>query len=203
MIKFGTAVFIFFFSLNLWAQDVPSIPKHVYRIGAGAVIDGNAGYLGLNFTNEFSYYFADRLSINPTITFFSSLTDFEGRYHSPLLDGMENNEFSSGLFTDVKLRFDILKFPKDNFRLGIAVGPSLQIGGEAWTRGFTQGQDGEMVSMGYHVERHRRLGYVSQVSFEWQKPESRIRHFVGVGMQSYSGYWPYYLMVNYQIGITW
>lgn len=175
--------------------------KLIYRVGAGPVIEGNIGLLGINIMNELSYRVHDRISINPSLTYFNSVTDLDGYYWTPMYDGKNVNEFSSSLFTDVKLQLDLIRTPND-FRLGIAFGPSYQFGGEAYHRGWFGNEQGQLESAGYEVTRFNRLGYVSQVTFDWKGANINRSNTLGISMSSFDGYWPYYLMVNYRLGFV-
>lgn len=158
-------------------------------------MEGNHGMWAFNITNQFSYYFNDRISINPSLTYFGSLADVDIMYR----DEEETQDYASSLFTDVKIQADILRSPKD-FRIGLAVGPSFQFGGTSYHRGFTMDIDKNMVSMGYEVEKHKRLGYVTELIIDWPHARSNRRSSAAVSMSSFSGYWPYYLMVTYRLG---
>lgn len=183
---------------SLTAQ-VKEDTRSYYRIGAGLGIEGNYGLWALNLTNEFIYYASPRFSINPALTYFVSIADFDlrGNYWKPELNGDNINGFVSTLFTDLKFQYDIIK-TTDDLRVGIGFGPSFQFGGEALHGGWVLNQFNEYQSIWY-IERHRRLGYVTQVSFDWAGKLNR-RNMIGISMHSFEGYWPYYLMVNYRFG---
>lgn len=71
-----TIIFAFFFlCFNVKAQD--SQIKTVYYLGGGPAVEGNLGMWAIHFTNQFSYCLNNRISINPTLTYFSSLEDIE------------------------------------------------------------------------------------------------------------------------------
>ena len=117
---------------------------------------------------------------------------------------MDEKEFrqnyASSLFANVKIQVDILRTAK-NFKVGIAAGPAFQLGGTSYHRGFSMDVDNIMVSMGYEVEKHRRLGYVTELLFDWPNVDPNRRGSAAVSMSSFfSGYWPYYLMASYRLG---
>jgi hypothetical protein len=193
------SVFFVLFALATYFSNAQETEKKwMYSVGAGPAIEGNHGMWGLNFTNELSYYLTGRVSINPSLTYFHTLTPFET--HSDLV--MPNQEdYMSSLFTNVKLRIDLIKSSKD-FRIGLAAGPSFQLGGSSSHKGYTtQEQNPEtLISMGYEVEKHARLGYVTEVNFDWRNAKPNRRSSASISMSSFSGYWPYYLMANYKFG---
>ncbi len=172
----------------------------IYRIGAGPGIEGNAGLWTINLMNELSYYATPRFSINPSFTFMASVEDFDlsGRYWKPMMNGDNTETFVASLFTDVRFQYDIIKTKKD-FRLGIGFGPSFQYGGDGFHGGWGLNEFGNYSSF-WLVERHARLGYVTQVTFDWQGKNLNRRNTLGISMSSFEGYWPYYLNVNYRIG---
>lgn len=172
----------------------------IYRIGAGPAIEGNSGFWAVNFMNELSYYTTPRFSINPSLTYLASVADFDlgGGYWTPRMNGENVETFVSSLFTDVRFQYDVIKTKKD-FRLGIGFGPSFQYGGDGVHGGWVLNEFGEYDSV-WLVERHARLGYVTQVTFDWQGRNLNRRNTLGVSMSSFDGYWPYYLMVNYRLG---
>lgn len=172
----------------------------IYRIGAGPGIEGNAGLWTINLMNELSYYATPRFSINPSFTFMASVEDFDlsGRYWQPVLNGENTESFVASLFTDVRFQYDVIKTKKD-FRLGVGFGPSFQYGGDGLHGGWGLNEFGNYSSF-WLVERHARLGYVTQVTFDWQGKNLNRRNTLGISMSSFEGYWPYYLMVNYRLG---
>jgi hypothetical protein len=181
--------------VSVSAQEKDS--RLIYRIGGGPAIEGNFGKIALNFSNELSIFVHDRISINPSITFFVSVANTDGWPNARDKGSEENNEFSSSMFTDVKFQFDLIK-TKDDFKVGIAAGPSFQLGGDAMFRGYATNEFNELVAIGYEVNKYRRLGYVTQATFDWKDAKNR-RNTIGTSMSSFGGYWPYYLMVSYKI----
>ncbi|GAB2627574.1 hypothetical protein [Belliella aquatica] len=172
----------------------------IYRIGAGPAIEGSWGFWAVNFMNELSYYATPRFSINPSLTYLASVADFDlgGGYWEPRMNGENTETFVSSLFTDVRFQYDVIKTNKD-FRLGIGFGPSFQHGGDGVHGGWVLNEFGEYDSV-WLVERFARLGYVTQVTFDWQGKNLNRRNTLGISMSSFEGYWPYYLMVNYRLG---
>ncbi len=172
----------------------------IYRVGAGPSIEGNQGQWAINFINELSFYPSERFSINPSLTYFTVVGEFDGsgRFWQDDFEMQDFQEFSSSLFTDVRLNYDVIRTAKD-FRVGLGFGPSFQYGGESSFGGWFQNEQGEMEGI-ISVERFARLGYVTQVVFDWQGKNENRRNTLGVSMSSFSGYWPYYLMVNYRLG---
>ncbi|SNS66116.1 hypothetical protein SAMN06295967_11568 [Belliella buryatensis] len=193
------AAFLSVFTFNTNAQESRE-KELIYRIGVGPGIEGNAGLWTINLINELSYYATPRFSINPSFTFMASVEDFDlsGRYWQPVLNGENTESFVASLFTDVRFQYDVIKTEKD-FRLGIGFGPSFQYGGDGIHGGWGLNEFGNYSSF-WLVERHARLGYVTQVTFDWQGKNLNRRNTLGISMSSFEGYWPYYLMVNYRLG---
>lgn len=192
---------LFFMVLTLvtfFSKAQESNKSWMYSVGAGPAIEGNQGMWGLNITNELGYYFTERVSINPSLSYFQTLTPFESGFGINMLP-QEN--YMSGLFTNAKIRFDLLRTSKD-FRIGLSAGPSFQLGGSSYHRGYTtDGQGPEiLVSLGYEVEKHARLGYVTEVTFDWRNAKPNRRSSASISMSSFSGYWPYFLMACYKFG---
>jgi len=186
--------FLIMVSQQLTAQEGPR--KMLYTVGIGPAIEGNMGMWAINFSNDFSYHVNDRISINPNVTYFHTLADFG----APSNERKEfRQDYASGLFVNLKLQADILKTEKD-FRIGIAAGPSFQMGGTSYHQGFTTDEDRNLISTGYRVEKHVRLGYSTQVVFDWKTPHPNSRTSAVISMSSFSGYWPYYLMATYRLG---
>lgn len=194
MKKTVVLTFLLYLCFNARAQE--SQTKTVYYLGGGPAVEGDLGMWAIHFTNQFSYYLNDRVSLNPTLTFFSSLGDIE----NPHMDEKEfRQDYASSFFANIKIQVDVLRTTKD-FRIGLAAGPSFQLGGTSNHRGFTTDIDNNLVSMGYEVEKHRRLGYVTELIFDWPNVKPNRRGSAAVSMSSFSGYWPYYLMATYRFG---
>lgn len=193
-----SAFFVLLALVAFFSNAQETDKRWIYRIGAGPAIEGNHGMLGLNITNELSYYLTDRMSINPSLTYFHTLTRFESQSD---LEMPHREDYMSSLFTNVKIRIDLLRTSKD-FRIALAAGPSFQLGGSSTHRGYTTQQENPetLVSLGYEVEKHARLGYVTEVTFDWQNAEPNRRSSASISMSSFSGYWPYYLMASYKLG---
>ena len=191
--------FLFMFGLGVEAQEERK-KELIYRVGAGVGADGSAGFWTVNLMNELSYYATPRFSINPSLTYMASVaeSDFGGRYWTPTMNGENVETFVSSLFTDVRFQYDLIKNDKD-FRLGIGFGPSFQYGGEGVHGGWVLNEFGGYDSV-WMVERHVRLGYVTQVTFDWPGKKINRRNTLGVSMSSFEGYEPYYLNVNYRLG---
>lgn len=191
---------IVYFGLTCYlTAQVSKDTRSYYKIGSGLGVEGNYGLWTLNLTHEFSYYASQRFSINPAMTYLVSIADFDlrGNYWKPELNGDNLNGFVSTFFTDLKFKYDIIK-TTDDFRIGIGFGPSFQIGGEALHGGWVMNESNEYES-NWYIERHKRLGYATEVTFDWLGRSNR-KNTIAISMHSFEGYWPYYLMVNYKFG---
>jgi hypothetical protein len=198
MRKISSTMFILLLISTIsFGQQLEKRNNMTYRIGTGPMIEGNWGMFGFNVINEMVFKVKDRFSINPSLTYYQSIINFDFTNSFP----EEQEQFVSGIFTDVRFQYDIIRTKKD-FRLGLAFGPSFQFGGEAIHLGYQLSNEEPRVeeSIGFAVESHRRLGYVSQVTFDWQPSNPNRRNTIGVSMSSFDGYFPYYLLINYRLG---
>lgn len=140
-------------SMSLGQESAKS-NNMTYRIGTGVLVEGNWGFYGLNVINELSFKVRERFSINPSLTYYHSIINSNFSYTFP----EDREEFVSGIFTDVRFQYDIIRTKKD-FRLGLAFGPSFQFGGEAIHCGYQLSAEEPRVqeSAGFMVENHRRM----------------------------------------------
>ncbi|WP_291785231.1 hypothetical protein [Cecembia sp.] len=186
------------FSISTFAQEDKK--ELIYRVGVGPVIDGDIGMFGINIMNELTFRMTDRFSINPSLTYYSSLGYIESRQFFSENPDFQDQSFSSSLFTDVRFQYDVIRTNK-GFRLGLAAGPSFQLGGHTYYSGaWVNDVIGSFNPSGYATERFKRLGYVTQVTFDWKTANPNRRNTIAVSMSSFDNYWPYYLMVNYRLG---
>lgn len=168
----------------------------IYNVGIGPAIDGNIGLFGINLSNELSFALGKKTSLNPSLTYYQSIKSFDN-YDDPKF-GQDN---SSGLFTNVTFKYDVLK-TKNDFRISLAIGPSFQIGSENSTEGAVLRYDdfGNNYEYLYSINKFARLGYTQQVIFDWKSKNENRRNSALVSMSSFNGYWPWYLMATYRIG---
>jgi hypothetical protein len=192
-------LFYLFLSINSFGQEEKG-KERIIRFGGGPAIEGNWGYWAFNLVNEFSLYTGERFSINPSITYFFSVAEFGGKSINRPREIQANidNEHMASIFSDLRFQYDLINTP-NGFRVGFAFGPSFQLGGEAMHRGYLTNEFGEFESI-WAIDRFSRLGYVTQITFDW-KGKGKIENRIGLSMSSFDGYWPYYLMVNYRIGL--
>lgn len=167
--------------------------KLTYFVGVGPAIDGNIGMWGVNFSNEFSFKVGKRGSINPSLTFYQSITEFGSSASSNSSD-----DNSSGIFTNATIRYNLLKTKKD-FRISLAIGPSFQLGSENLFGGAFYDENG-IPDYRYRIEKFNRLGITQQITFDWAAKNENRANSAMVSMTSFEGYWPWYLMATYRIG---
>lgn len=186
---------IFFLQSSAFAQ---ANDKLTYYVGIGPAIDGNIGLYGINVSNELSFGLGKRTSLNPSLTYYQSIKTVED-----FKDTMFEDDNSSGLFTNVTIKYDVLK-TKNDFRISLAFGPSFQIGSENVFSGgyFVEGINGEKdyYDTRYEIEKLIRLGYTQQITFDWKSQNENRRNSALVSMSSFGGYWPWYLMATYRMG---
>lgn len=167
--------------------------KLIYFVGVGPAIDGNIGMWGVNFSNELSFKVGKRGSINPSLTFYQSITEFGSSAGSNSSD-----DNSSGIFTNATIRYNLLKTKKD-FRISLAIGPSFQLGSENTLSSANFNQDG-VPDYRYRIEKFNRLGITQQITFDWAAKNDNRANSAMISMTSFEGYWPWYLMATYRIG---
>lgn len=183
----------YFLQSNAFAQDYD---KLTYYVGIGPAIDGNIGLYGINVSNELSFSLGKRTSINPSLTYYQSIKSFDN-YDEPAFE----QDNSSGLFTNVTIKYDLLK-TKNDFKISLAFGPSFQIGSENSYGGSVLRFDGfeNYYENLFTVERFSRLGYTQQLAFDWKSKNENRRNSAVLSMSSFGGYWPWYLMATYRMG---
>jgi hypothetical protein len=186
-------LFTYFLQLSAFAQDYE---KLTYYVGIGPAIDGNIGLYGVNVSNELSFGLSEKISLNPSLTYYQSIKSFDN-YDEAAFE----QDNSSGLFTNVTIKYDVLK-TKNDFKISLAFGPSFQIGGENSYGGSFLRFDGfeNYYENIFTVERFARLGYTQQIAFDWKSKNENRRNSAVVSMSSFGGYWPWYLMATYRIG---
>lgn len=167
-----------------------------YYVGVGPAIDGNIGLYGINVSNELSFELGKRTSINPSLTYYQSISSFD-KYDDPKF--REDN--SSGLFTNATFKYNILK-TKNDLIISLAFGPSFQLGGENSTDGALLRYDdfGNYYEYVYDLKKFARLGFTQQIVFDWKGKKENRRNSAMVSMSSFDGYWPWYLMATYRVG---
>lgn len=181
---------IFISGINAFAQKDD---KLTYFVGVGPGIDGNIGMWGINFSNELSFKVGKRGSINPSLTFYQSITEFGSS-----ADSNSSDDNSSGIFTNATIGYNLLK-TKNDFKISVAIGPSFQLGSENLFGGIYYNEI-EVPNYLYRIEKFNRLGITQQITFDWAaKNENRVNSAM-ISMTSFEGYWPWYLMVTYRIG---
>lgn len=197
--KYVLFVICLFGSICSFGQE-KSGKDWVYRFGAGPGIEGNWGFWALNIIQEVSFYPNDRFSINPSISYFFSVRDTDGPSFPPPPTQQANadQEHLSSIFSDLRFQYDVVRSKKGT-RVGLGFGPSFQYGGETMHGGYGLNERGEYEGI-WRIEKFSRLGYVTQITVDW-KGKGKTENRIGVSMSSFAGYWPYYLMVNYRIGL--
>lgn len=185
------ALFTFRFQSNVFAQTKE---KLTYYVGVGPAIDGNIGLWGVNISNELSFGLGKRTSLNPSLTYYQSIASFD------TFDEVKNDN-SSGLFTNLTFKYDVLQTTND-FRISLAFGPSFQLGSQNTFSGtfFMEDVTGTYYEDRFDIESFARIGYTQQVAFDWKSKNENRRNSAVVSMSSFGGYWPWYLMATYRMG---
>lgn len=186
-----TLLLLFNLGLTTFSQEKKDI---TYYVGVGPVVDGNGGLLGINVNNELSFKLGKKTYLNPSLTYYQSIGYLN-------MGEKYRNDNSSGLFTNVTFKYNLLK-TKNDFKVSLAFGPSFQIGSENGYGGSYLVYDD--VENYYaeirNVERFIRIGYTQQIVFDWKSKNENRSNSALLSMSSFDGYWPWYLMATYRIG---
>ena len=180
-----------FLHFGLQAQEKEKIR---YTFGAGATHDGNLLLWGLNFVNEVDIPISKRFTFTPSLTFYHSIgtTEPNGRFAS-----QKSEDFSSGIFFNPKLKYDILQ--KDNgFKLSLSAGPSLNIGSQSFVSPFLF-SDPDEPELILSSRSFVRLGLWMELEAEWNTKNPNIKNGVGLSVSGYEKYMPWYINATYKI----
>jgi hypothetical protein len=134
-----------------------------------------------------------RGSINPSLTFYQSISSFD-KFEDP----NRNQDNSSGMFTNATIGYNLLK-TKNDFKISVTIGPSFQLGSQN-TLGSIYYDENEVPDYRYQIEKYNRLGITQQITFDWASKNENRENSAMISMTSFEGYWPWYLMATYRIG---
>jgi len=166
-------------------------PKLQYSVGAGGSYDGNVGLWGVNFSNEINIRLGKRTSFNTNLTLYQSLGSTRSQ---------PQNEFgrdqSSGIFVTPSLKYDIIQ-RESGFKLSLAMGPSLQLGGDAYatnTNFFNMEP-----TYTYFGNKYQRLGLMIELEAEWKTKNPNIKNAASISAFGTHEYMPWYINLNYKV----
>lgn len=169
-------------------------PKLQYSVGAGVSYDGNIGLWGVNFSNELNVSLGKRTSFNTNLTFYQSLGSTRG---SSILPRAFDSDQSSGIFITPSLKYDIIQ-RESGFKLALAMGPSLQLGGDAYAfnTNFSNPNEPNFV---YFGNKYKRIGLMAELEAEWKSKNPNIRKAASISAYGADLYFPWYINLTYKV----
>ncbi len=116
MKNFALVFLVSLLSISSFSQENLK-PKNLYSVGLGYNYIGNDGAHGILFTNDFKWNFSKRFALNPGISFFQTVKNYnwDGWYRS-----------HSGFIAELCLSSRIID--KVNSSLSLKIGPSFEVG---------------------------------------------------------------------------
>lgn len=168
-------------------------PKMQYTIGLGSTLDRTNSLWGVNFSNELNVNLRKRTSFNLGLSFYQSLFSTSPTSLAQESGG-KNKDQSSGLFISPTLKYDILQRPS-GFKLAIAIGPSLQLGGDAFQPNYFSGTPAQP----YIVNKYQRLGLTTELEAEWQSKNPNVRNAVSISAYGVGEIFPWYFNLTYKM----
>ncbi|WP_026945139.1 hypothetical protein [Algoriphagus marincola] len=170
-------------------------PKLQYSIGAGGSHDGNNMLYGLNFSNELNYRLGKRTSLNAGLLFYQSIGSLENNNLTP---GQKNRNHSSGFFITPSFKYTFFQRPS-GFNLSLAVGPTLQLGGEGYIANinFFNPEDGP--NLASFTDSYQRIGIFAELEAEWKTKNPNVRNAVSLAATGFDDYLRWYVHASYKI----
>ena len=182
------------FTLVQTATFAQDRPKLQYSVGAGGTYDGNIGLWGVNFSNEINLKLGKRTSFNTNLTFYQSLGSTRGQSVFP---GAYDNDQSSGIFITPTLKYDLIQ-RESGFKVALAMGPSLQLGGDAYVFNTNFANPNEP-NYAYFGNKYRRVGLMTELEAEWKTKNPNIRNAASISAYGADLYFPWYINVTYKV----
>ncbi len=169
-------------------------PKLQYTVGFGPSFDNNVGLWGVNFSNELNVSLGKRTSFNTNLTFYQSLGSTRGQSVFP---GAYDNDQSSGIFITPSLKYDIIQRPS-GFKLALSMGPSLQLGGDAYVFNTNFSNPNEP-NYAYFGNKYRRIGLMTELEAELKSKNPNIRNAASISAYGTHYYIPWYINFTYKV----
>ena len=185
---------ILLFTLVQTATFAQDRPKLQYSVGPGGTHDGNIGLWGVNFSNEINLKLGKRTSFNTNLTFYQSLGSTRGQSVFP---GAYDNDQSSGIFITPTLKYDLIQ-RESGFKVALAMGPSLQLGGDAYVFNTNFANPNEP-NYAYFGNKYRRVGLMTELEAEWKTKNPNIRNAASISAYGADLYFPWYINVTYKV----
>lgn len=185
---------IFLLTLVHAASFAQVRPKLQYTVGFGPSFDNNVGLWGVNFSNELNVSLGKRTSFNTNLTFYQSLGSTRSQT-------MPQNEYgkdqSSGIFITPSLKYDLIQRPS-GFKLALAMGPSLQLGGDAYATNINFFNPDEP-NFAYFGNKYQRVGLMTELEAEWKSKNPNIRNAASITAYGTHYYIPWYINFTYKV----
>jgi hypothetical protein len=187
---------IFLLTLVHAASFAQEKEKPKFTFGAGPAIDHNLALWGVNIVNEVDLSLSRRFTFTPSLTFYHSIGSIDFDHPNK---GLKKQDFSSGIFINPKLKYDIIK-GKNGFNFSFAAAPSLQIGSHAFVANINSSNPETPEWMRF-PSKLNRLGLLIELEAEWNTKNPNINQAVGFSFSGYDLYMPWYIMATYKVKI--
>jgi hypothetical protein len=168
--------------------------KPKFTFGIGPAIDDRLSLWGVNFVNEVDLSLSNRLTFTPSFTFYHSIGNLDFNHPNK---GLKKEDFSSGVFINPKLKYDILQ-GKNGFILSFAAAPSLQLGSQAFVSNINFSNP-ENPQWARFPSKLTRLGLLLELEGEWKTKNPNLNQAISVSASGFDGEFPWYLMATYKI----
>lgn len=170
--------------------------KPKFTFGAGLAVDQNLALWGINIVNEVDLSLSRRFTFTPSLTFYHSIGNIDFDHPNK---GLKKQDFSSGIFINPKLKYDILQ-GKNGLKLSFAAAPSLQVGSQAFVYNinFSNPENPEWVRF---PSKLTRIGLLLELEGEWKTKNPNINQAIAISFSGYDVDMPSYIMASYKIKI--
>ncbi|WP_026965856.1 hypothetical protein [Algoriphagus terrigena] len=169
-------------------------PKLQYAAGFGPSFDNNIGLWGINFSNELNVRLGKRASFNTNLTFYQSLGSTK---EQTMPQGEYGNDQSSGIFLTPSFKYDIIQL-ESGFKLALAVGPSLQLGGDAYTLDINYPTSDEPNYV-YFGNKYQRIGLMTELEAEWKTKNPNVKNAASISAFGADKTFPWYVNLTYKV----
>lgn len=170
--------------------------KHKFTFGAGPAIEHNLGLWGINIVNEVDLSISKRFTFTPSLTFYHSIGNIDFDHPNK---GLKKEDFSSGIFINPKLKYDILQ-AENGFILSFAAAPSFQIGSHAFVANINSSNPESPEWMRF-PSKFNRLGLLLELEAEWNTKNPNINQAIAISFSGYDLDMPSYIMASFKVKI--
>ncbi len=177
--------FILILSSTVFSQSEKQL---TYSLGVGFGNENSVSNYGIYLSNDLKIPVAQKISLNPRLSFFQSLGSIE-----------QSSDYGYRSHTGLFIEPGVSYFPFSN-GLSINAGPSLQIGNATYLETQYADPFGEGTIDRYKNDYLRRIGFYFDVEFSWVLPSNRIST-LGIKSSSFEIF-PEFLALTYKIGFV-